>query len=588
MVGIVLYSSSSSSSAASSAPASPVGGTPCPSDRRPLVLAAVVIALVAVLVLVARLLARRTGRQRRPVPVISTGRRRRRPAPADEPRARPAERRAQHGRQRRAEPGAGRADRRPRLHPERPVRPVLPRRPGRLLRRGRRSTSTFQNKIDPDLVTLVGQGSIDVGLADGTSVIPAVSQGIPIKYVATIYGQFPSIVFAKASTGIRTAADLAGKKVGIPGRFGSSWIMLQALLADADLTPDDVEIVEYPDFGQGAAVDPGRGRRRDRVRQQRAGPAGADRGGGHDPARRRHRAAAGQRADRRAPRRSRRSPTPSPGSSPRPCARWRRSPRTREVGLDAAITAVPELGSAREVQAAILDATIEVWKGPAQEARGLGAIEPADWEQSIAYLETLGSRAEPGHGRRRHRDRPAAGAGLTAVLGGVRPTAARRSWWLREALAAEAAAAPHLAAAAPPLRGTTTADVVIVGGGYTGLWTALRADGAGAGAPGSCCSRPTSAAAGRPGATAGSSRTGGTSSRRSSTGTASPGADRGRRGDGGGRRRGRRVLCRERRGRLVHEGRLALGERRAGPGRRLDAGRRPRCASTAWATASCR
>ena len=46
-------------------------------------------------------------------------------------------------------------------------------------------------------------------------------------------------------------------------------------------------------------------------------------------------------------------------------------------------------GSAPEVQAAILDATIEVWKGPAQEARGFGAIEPADWEQSIAYLETL-------------------------------------------------------------------------------------------------------------------------------------------------------------------------------------------------------
>ena len=60
------------------------------------------------------------------------------------------------------------------------------------------------------------------------------------------------------------------------------------------------------------------------------------------------------------------------------------------------------------------------------------------------------------------------------MLGDVRPSAERRSWWLREALAAEAAASPHLAAAAPPLRGTTTADVVIVGGGYTGLWTALR------------------------------------------------------------------------------------------------------------------
>ena len=60
------------------------------------------------------------------------------------------------------------------------------------------------------------------------------------------------------------------------------------------------------------------------------------------------------------------------------------------------------------------------------------------------------------------------------MLGGIRPTAERRSWWLREALAADAAASPHLAEAAPPVRGSTTADVVIVGGGYTGLWTALR------------------------------------------------------------------------------------------------------------------
>jgi glycine/D-amino acid oxidase-like deaminating enzyme len=60
------------------------------------------------------------------------------------------------------------------------------------------------------------------------------------------------------------------------------------------------------------------------------------------------------------------------------------------------------------------------------------------------------------------------------MLGGVRPTSGRRSWWLREALAAEAAADPGLADAAPPLRGSITADIAIVGGGYTGLWTALR------------------------------------------------------------------------------------------------------------------
>jgi len=57
------------------------------------------------------------------------------------------------------------------------------------------------------------------------------------------------------------------------------------------------------------------------------------------------------------------------------------------------------------------------------------------------------------------------------VLDGVRPSGARRSWWLRETLATEP---PELAGAAPPLMGSSTADVVVVGGGYTGLWTAWR------------------------------------------------------------------------------------------------------------------
>src|SRR4029079_16854442 len=47
---------------------------------------------------------------------------------------------------------------------------------------------TFQNEIDANLVPKVGQGQVDIGISDGTSVIPAVSQDIPIRYIATIYG----------------------------------------------------------------------------------------------------------------------------------------------------------------------------------------------------------------------------------------------------------------------------------------------------------------------------------------------------------------------------------------------------------------
>jgi NitT/TauT family transport system substrate-binding protein len=116
---------------------------------------------------------------------------------------------------------------------------------------------TFQNGNDDTLVTLVGQGAVDIGLADGTSVIPAVAQGVPIRYVTTIYAKLPNIVFAKASSGIKTVADLKGKKLGTPGKFGSSWIMLQALLKSAGLTTSDLDIQLYPDFGQGAALAQG-------------------------------------------------------------------------------------------------------------------------------------------------------------------------------------------------------------------------------------------------------------------------------------------------------------------------------------------
>ena len=116
---------------------------------------------------------------------------------------------------------------------------------------------TFQNQIDPNLITLVGQGAVDIGLADGTSVIPAVGQGIPIRYVATVYARFPNVVMTPESSGLTTPASLEGHSIGIPGRYGSSWIMLQALLASANLTPEDIEIRDYPDFGQATGLQQG-------------------------------------------------------------------------------------------------------------------------------------------------------------------------------------------------------------------------------------------------------------------------------------------------------------------------------------------
>ena len=94
---------------------------------------------------------------------------------------------------------------------------------------------TIQNQIDPDLISLVGSGGLDLALADGTSMIPAVSQGIPVRYLATIYGVLPNVVIARTDAGITSPADLAGKRVGTPGQYGSGYLTLLGILGEASL-----------------------------------------------------------------------------------------------------------------------------------------------------------------------------------------------------------------------------------------------------------------------------------------------------------------------------------------------------------------
>jgi NitT/TauT family transport system substrate-binding protein len=253
---------------------------------------------------------------------------------------------------------------------------------------------TFENKIDPDLVLLVGQGALDLGVADGTSVIPAVSQGIPVRYVATIYGTYPSIVFAKSSSGIAKAADLAGKKIGIPGKYGSSWIMLQALLGSAGLTPDDASIIEYPDFGQGVAVQQGAVdaatgfANNEPVQLELTGTEavvlhvddvvalpGPGLISGNDTLGEEKGEAIATfiSVTLRAMTEIAANPT---------------------LGVDAAVAAVPELATNRETQAAILDATIATWS-PTGGGAEFGTIDRAGWEASLDYLTTLGLVPNP-------------------------------------------------------------------------------------------------------------------------------------------------------------------------------------------------
>lgn len=247
---------------------------------------------------------------------------------------------------------------------------------------------TFQNRIDPELVTLLARGAIDVGMADGTSVIPAVSQGIPVVYGATIYARDPNVVFSLAETGIEEVADLRGRVIGIPGRYGSSWVALQALLGAAGLSPDEVRLVTYPDFGQGVAVASGQ----------------VDAATGfvtNEPVQ-----LALQGLEVNVLSVADVAPLPGPGlvtgvdtlATKGDALRAFTAATLRAMkdisadpglGLEAAFARVPELAADPGTQRAILEATIDSWTSEYATEHGFGSIDRTAWESGLEIMRSL-------------------------------------------------------------------------------------------------------------------------------------------------------------------------------------------------------
>lgn len=115
----------------------------------------------------------------------------------------------------------------------------------------------FQHGFVPDLVPLLVTGRLDFVVGDAEDVIWARAQGARLVYVLALYARDPNVIFALESSGIRELADLRGRTIGIPGRFGSSYTALQRLLAAGGLTERDVTIAPIG-FTQAEAVKAGR------------------------------------------------------------------------------------------------------------------------------------------------------------------------------------------------------------------------------------------------------------------------------------------------------------------------------------------
>ena len=112
---------------------------------------------------------------------------------------------------------------------------------------------SFRYGFESDLLKLVGTNELPFMIGSGEEVILGRSQGLPVRYVMRWYRKFPVVLFAKAAKGIKSPADLVGKKVGLPGLFGASYVGWQALVSASGLDPAKVNLQSIG-FTQAAAI----------------------------------------------------------------------------------------------------------------------------------------------------------------------------------------------------------------------------------------------------------------------------------------------------------------------------------------------
>lgn len=102
------------------------------------------------------------------------------------------------------------------------------------------------------LFTALVAGQEQYVIAGGDEMMQARAEGMDLVAIGQYYRRYPVAVIVPEASDVRSVADLKGRRVGVPGRYGESWFGLQAALQDAGLTESDIEVVEIGYTAQAA------------------------------------------------------------------------------------------------------------------------------------------------------------------------------------------------------------------------------------------------------------------------------------------------------------------------------------------------
>jgi NitT/TauT family transport system substrate-binding protein len=246
----------------------------------------------------------------------------------------------------------------------------------------------FRQGFETDVLKLVGTGALSFGVVSGDELLVARSQQVPVVYVAAWFQKYPVTVVAREEAGIRRAEDLRGHSVGVPGRFGATYVGLRALLLSAGLQETDVRIQDVG-FNQVSAL----------TQKQVDAVVGYT---NNEPIQLRN---LGQPITAinvfdRVQLVSNGLVTDEKTLQGRPDL-VRAVVRAMLRGLGDTIARpdeaveitiakyVPEAAGKRDLLRQVLDASIPLWQGQATQQHGLGYSDPADWTASLDLLRKL-------------------------------------------------------------------------------------------------------------------------------------------------------------------------------------------------------